>query len=68
MSHCLLPAQPPPTTTTQSRLVLVRSLALGVWRRYNVTRRHMDELCESLMTLGYQFILIDCPAGIDVRP
>jgi septum site-determining protein MinD len=26
----------------------------------------MDELCASLGTLGYQFILIDCPAGIDV--
>lgn len=26
----------------------------------------MDELCASLATLGYQFILIDCPAGIDV--
>jgi len=35
-------------------------------QRYNVTRRHMDELCSSLGALGYQFILIDCPAGIDV--
>lgn len=34
--------------------------------RYNVTRRHMDELCESIISLGYQFIVIDCPAGIDV--
>ena len=34
--------------------------------RYNVTRRHMEELCENIMSLGYQFILIDCPAGIDV--
>lgn len=31
--------------------------------RYNVTRRHMDELCDSIIALGYQFILIDCPAG-----
>jgi septum formation inhibitor-activating ATPase MinD len=26
----------------------------------------MDELCDSLVALGYQFIIIDCPAGIDV--
>lgn len=26
----------------------------------------MDELCESIIALGYQFIVIDCPAGIDV--
>lgn len=26
----------------------------------------MEELCENIMALGYQFILIDCPAGIDV--
>jgi len=35
-------------------------------QRYNVTRRHMEELCDNIMSLGYQFILIDCPAGIDV--
>ena len=35
-------------------------------RSYNVTRKHMDELCESIISLGYQFILLDCPAGIDV--
>ncbi len=26
----------------------------------------MEELCDNIMSLGYQFILIDCPAGIDV--
>ncbi|KAF5827766.1 chloroplast septum site-determining protein [Dunaliella salina] len=35
-------------------------------QKYNVTRRHMEELCDNIMSLGYQFILIDCPAGIDV--
>ncbi len=34
--------------------------------RYNVTRAHMDELCENIMGLGYNYILLDCPAGIDV--
>ena len=34
--------------------------------RYNVTRSHMDELTSAIISLGYQFILIDCPAGIDV--
>ena len=34
--------------------------------RYNVTRRHMDELCDSIYALGYNYIIIDCPAGIDV--
>jgi septum site-determining protein MinD len=35
-------------------------------QRYNITRRHMDQLSESIITLGYHFVLIDCPAGIDV--
>jgi septum site-determining protein MinD len=26
----------------------------------------MDQLSESIITLGYHFVLIDCPAGIDV--
>jgi septum formation inhibitor-activating ATPase MinD len=26
----------------------------------------MEQLVESIQSLGYQFILIDCPAGIDV--
>ena len=34
--------------------------------RYNVTRSHMDELTSAIISLGYQFILLDCPAGIDV--
>jgi septum site-determining protein MinD len=35
-------------------------------QRYNVTRKNMENLVESIRLLGYQFILIDCPAGIDV--
>ncbi len=35
-------------------------------RRYNVTRAHMVQLCEAIIALGYQFIVLDCPAGIDV--
>lgn len=34
--------------------------------RYNITRRNMETLTESLISMGFQFILIDCPAGIDV--
>lgn len=34
--------------------------------RYNITRKHMEQLVESIQSLGYQFVLIDCPAGIDV--
>ena len=37
-----------------------------VRRRYNVTRAHMVQLCEAIIALGYQFIVLDCPAGIDV--
>jgi septum site-determining protein MinD len=35
-------------------------------QRYNVTRKNMENLVKSIASLGYQFILIDCPAGIDV--
>ena len=35
-------------------------------QRYNVTRQKMDSLVASISALGYHFILIDCPAGIDV--
>ena len=35
-------------------------------QRYNVTRQNMDSLVSSIAALGYNFILIDCPAGIDV--
>jgi septum site-determining protein MinD len=35
-------------------------------QRYNVTRKNMDNLVKSVSSLGYHFILIDCPAGIDV--
>nr|YP_009106732.1 septum site-determining protein [Pseudochloris wilhelmii]AIT95490.1 septum site-determining protein [Pseudochloris wilhelmii] len=34
--------------------------------KYNVTRNNMQNLVESLDALGFEFILIDCPAGIDV--
>ena len=34
--------------------------------RYNVTRKNMESLVSSISDLGYHFILIDCPAGIDV--
>ncbi|KAL6762403.1 P-loop containing nucleoside triphosphate hydrolase protein [Haematococcus lacustris] len=35
-------------------------------QRYSITRKHMDELCDAIISLGYQYIIIDCPAGIDV--
>nr|YP_009105165.1 septum site-determining protein [Edaphochlorella mirabilis]AIT93735.1 septum site-determining protein [Edaphochlorella mirabilis] len=35
-------------------------------QRYNVTRKNMENLIKSICFLGYHFILIDCPAGIDV--
>jgi septum site-determining protein MinD len=35
-------------------------------QRYNVTRKNMENLIKSISSLGYHFILIDCPAGIDV--
>jgi len=35
-------------------------------QRYNITRRHMEQLVQSILALGYHFVLIDCPAGIDV--
>ena len=35
-------------------------------QRYNVTRKNMENLVKSVSSLGYHFILIDCPAGIDV--
>jgi septum site-determining protein MinD len=34
--------------------------------RYNITRRNMESIVESLTLMGFQYILIDCPAGIDV--
>ena len=33
---------------------------------YNITRKHMEQLVDSIVSLGYHFVLIDCPAGIDV--
>jgi septum site-determining protein MinD len=35
-------------------------------QRYNITRNDMTNLIDSLKELGFQFILIDCPAGIDI--
>lgn len=35
-------------------------------QRYNITRQGMTNLVQSIQDLGYQYILIDCPAGIDV--
>ena len=35
-------------------------------QRYNITRNDMTNLIQSLKELGFQFILIDCPAGIDI--
>ena len=35
-------------------------------QRYNVTRKNMENLITSICSLGYHFLLIDCPAGIDV--
>ena len=35
-------------------------------QKYNVTRKNMQNLIDSVKELGFHFILIDCPAGIDV--
>lgn len=35
-------------------------------QKYNVTQKHMEQLVQSIAEAGYHFILIDCPAGIDV--
>lgn len=35
-------------------------------QKYNVTRKNMQNLIDSVKDLGFHFILIDCPAGIDV--
>lgn len=35
-------------------------------QRYNVTKKNMDNLVQSIASFGYEFILIDCPAGIDI--
>lgn len=35
-------------------------------QRYNVSRANMEELTEKVMGLGFHFILVDCPAGIDI--
>ena len=35
-------------------------------QKYNVTRKNMQNLIDSVKEIGFQFILIDCPAGIDV--
>ena len=35
-------------------------------QRYNITRKNMDNLVQALINMDYTYILIDCPAGIDV--
>nr|YP_009106868.1 septum site-determining protein [Marvania geminata]AIT95656.1 septum site-determining protein [Marvania geminata] len=35
-------------------------------QKYNVTRKNMQNLVNSVKELGFHFVLIDCPAGIDV--
>jgi septum site-determining protein MinD len=35
-------------------------------QRYNVTKKNMDNLVQSISSFGYEFVLIDCPAGIDI--
>ena len=35
-------------------------------QKYNVTRKNMQNLIESITQLNFDFILIDCPAGIDI--
>src|SRR6476646_838157 len=35
-------------------------------QRYNVTRKNMLNLVKALENLNFKYILIDCPAGIDV--
>uniref|UniRef100_UPI00300318E9 septum site-determining protein MinD n=1 Tax=Prototheca fontanea TaxID=2836215 RepID=UPI00300318E9 len=35
-------------------------------QKYNVTQQHMCQLVAALQQLKFDFVLIDCPAGIDV--
>ena len=35
-------------------------------QRYHLTRKNMEMLVDSVRARGFDFILIDCPAGIDV--
>lgn len=35
-------------------------------QRYNITARNMETLAELLVENGFQFVFIDCPAGIDI--
>ena len=35
-------------------------------QRYNITRKNMENLVQALINMDYTYILIDCPAGIDV--
>lgn len=35
-------------------------------QRYNVTKKNMDNLVQSIASFGYEFVIIDCPAGIDI--
>ncbi len=35
-------------------------------QKYTITRKNMQNLVDSVKQLGFQYILIDCPAGIDI--
>jgi septum site-determining protein MinD len=35
-------------------------------QRYNVTKKNMDNLVQSIASFGYEYVIIDCPAGIDI--
>lgn len=73
-SSCVLEPWPP-TSRTDSRTCVscIDTLTLTPTRspclhphRFNITRKHMEQLVESIQSLGYHYVMIDCPAGIDV--
>jgi septum site-determining protein MinD len=35
-------------------------------QRYNVTAANMEQLTNMMSELGFHYILVDCPAGIDL--
>lgn len=35
-------------------------------QRYNITKKNMKTLIDSLINLNFSYIFIDCPAGIDI--
>lgn len=68
--ECLMGSMTPHKTSVLCSMLpvhlLTTSCARGSVYRYNITRKHMEQLVESIQSLGYQYVLIDCPAGIDV--